>query len=210
MIYLYEETRSTNDLALESESLRNNNHMVRPYYQDGSVVRRFPHRSLIVRYSALARFISLHLTPLIRPHLPPEWTWASRPGSIEDYFDSEPGLLDDSIETTERIMAMVRDRAGERPVVAFSVDRPPVEGVYSRIAREKGIRFVEGVPDTIAAARARGEEVDFRPYDAHWTSRGHAIAAEVILRHLVETGILPAERPSGGALESGPRSSRQR
>ena len=73
------------------------------------------------------------------------------------------------------------------PVIAFSVGW---REIFKNIAAKNSILFVEGIQEAIRQAKASGLTVDGTPHDAHWNSAGHAIAGEIILRHLNDIGHL--------------------
>jgi hypothetical protein len=69
----------------------------------------------------------------------------------------------------------------------FDLDKP--QRILSEYASAAGIPLIDLQP-VLRAARASGGPLYFRR-DIHWTPRGHAVAADEILRQLGTSGLLP-------------------
>lgn len=175
-----------NDYQLESKSLRNNNHMVRPYLINGEERLLYPGQrgnilSSLARRSYLLRYINVRLNIAV----------AERKGSIEDDLDPEHPFLKSSAAITTQIMRKAIKRAGTTPIVAFNVDKPEWLGdTYIRICNSLGIHFVPGVPEAVQSAKNEGVVVDGSPHDLHWNAAGHAIAGRLIRDYLRVHGFL--------------------
>jgi SGNH hydrolase-like domain, acetyltransferase AlgX len=70
----------------------------------------------------------------------------------------------------------------------FDLEKP--QRILAAFATENGIPLIDLLPALRAASDAGGP-LYFRT-DIHWTSRGHAVAADEILRQLGALGLLPA------------------
>ena len=175
-----------NSHELESASLVNNNQMTRPYYKNGTIEWLFPKQyggwlDKMVQSSYLLRLLNVRINILA----------AEKMGSIERELSPDHPLFRESANTTSDIMGLVRERIGDMPMVAFSVDASKWMGsTLQDICEENSIDFIPGIPEAIAQAKKSGIVVDGFPYDAHWNSAGHAIAGEIILQHLKDKGYL--------------------
>lgn len=69
----------------------------------------------------------------------------------------------------------------------FDLDKP--QAMLGRFATAHGIEVVNLLP-ALRSARGEGGGPLYRP-DIHWTARGHAVAADTILRELRAKGMLP-------------------
>jgi acetyltransferase AlgX (SGNH hydrolase-like protein) len=69
----------------------------------------------------------------------------------------------------------------------FDLEKP--QRILAAFARDNGIPLIDLLP-TLRAARDTGRPLYFRT-DIHWTARGHAVAAEEILRRLSDLEMLP-------------------
>lgn len=188
-----------NDHELESLSFINNNHMRRPYYKDGKIEWLYPAQNHgwiwnLVEYSYVLRIVNIRLN-ILR---------AETGQSIEYKLSPDSPALKQAIETTFQIMNLVQKRAGDIPVVAFSVDDPKwINKCFYDISRRCGIHFICGIPDAIENARRTGMVVDGRPYDEHHNWVGHSIIGNLILKYILETGILDGRGEGSLAKERG-------
>lgn len=69
----------------------------------------------------------------------------------------------------------------------FDLEKP--QAILAAFASENGIPFIDLLP-ALRAARATGGPLYFRT-DIHWTPRGHAVAADEILRRVRDSKLLP-------------------
>ena len=167
-----------NDYDLESQSYIND-HMVRPYYKDGKIVRLYPRRKYdifnIARYSYILKFIDIKISVILDGLF----------GSLENKLVSDPALLKNSLRTTSEVMALVRERAHGIPVIAFEVDKPEwVDDYYLTICKNQNIFYIQGIPEAIQESKKAGVKVDGLPYDDHWNNNASAIAGKMILEYL--------------------------
>lgn len=177
-----------NSHALESRSTTDNNQMARPYWQDGRAIVRFPENEAwgplynLVRHSYLLRLINVNVVFLR----------ARSAGSVEKSAAPDDPDVERAIVTTVELLRMMRTRAGA-PLAVFSARSDDASRLWrvSDVARRAGVEFIGGVGEAVDAAQASGQPVTGLPYDAHWTARGHAIAAQVILEWMKTRG-LPA------------------
>lgn len=175
-----------NSHELESASLVNNNQMTRPYYKDGAIEWLFPRQyggwlDKMVQSSYFLRLLNIRLNILT----------AEKRDSIEWKLSPGHPLFRESAKITSDIMGFVRQRIGDTPMLAFSVDVAKWMGsAFQDICEENSIDFIPGIPQAIAKAKQSGIVVDGLPYDGHWNSVGHAIVGEIILRYLKGKGYL--------------------
>jgi hypothetical protein len=175
---------------LESASFMNNNQMTRPYYEDGRIEWLFPTQyrgwlDKVFQSSYLFRFLNIRLNIFA----------SEKAGSIEDEWSLEHPLYRKSMQTTEELIGLVKSRAGNVPVVSFSVD---AEDLFEEISKRASIEFIRGVNAAVSQAKSSGLTVDGTPYDAHWNDVGQAIAGKVIYRYLVGNGYLNRKVPKSG------------
>ncbi len=169
-----------NSHELESQSYLNNNMMTRPYLVNHEVKMLFPKRD-----KGLLGFLGQHsyVFKIINTRI--NLFKADSQGSIEDELTNDHPLLIASKNTTIEIFQKLKAKAGDIPVVAFSVDEN-WEDVFREVCEEVGYTFHQGVAAKVRAAKERGTVVDGTPIDAHWNNNGHEIAGESILDFLHE------------------------
>jgi len=138
-----------NSHELESASLVNNNQMTRPYYKNGTIEWLFPKQyggwlDKMVQSSYLLRLLNVRINILA----------AEKMGSIERELSPDHPLFRESANTTSDIMGLVRERIGDMPMVAFSVDASKWMGsTLQDICEENSIDFIPGIPEAIAQAK---------------------------------------------------------
>jgi hypothetical protein len=194
LLQLHPNDLINNSHALESRSTTNNNQMVRPYWEHGRVVERFPENAAwgplynLVRRSYLLRLANVNLHVLR----------SKSADSAERTLTADDPAVREATHTTIELLRKIRERAGV-PVVAFSVRSEAFFPFWSRAdaCRQAGILFIPEVGARVEAAAMAGEPVTGAPIDSHWNSRGHALAAEVIVDWLRREG-LPAGTHAGG------------
>lgn len=175
-----------NDYDLESASLKNNNYMTRPYYRNGKIEWLYPEQNIgwfyhVVKSSYLLRFLHIRINIFK----------AEKYGSIEDELSINHPLFKKAAKTTSDIMGLVRKRAGDIPIVAFSVNKPGWEGtMFREICEKYGLHFIPDIPETVEEAKQFGMIVDGSPFDGHWNDNGHSIAGKVILDYLTKNNLL--------------------
>ncbi|MFA6223181.1 MAG: SGNH/GDSL hydrolase family protein [Desulfomonilaceae bacterium] len=92
-----------------------------------------------------------------------------------------------SVQTTRKIMSMVRNRIPKARIVAFSVDNTqPYLDQFQEIAKEQQIEFIDGIGSAIQNAEDRG--ITVRSSDKfHWNETGNSICANLIVCYLRST-----------------------
>jgi len=181
---------SPNDLInnlweLESRSLINNNRMERPYWESGEIRMRYPSRSPWMRHTMLGRWLAARVGIIRADRLSQV--------SVEYRLDEYPGLLQKAVAVTDDVMAAVRARTGDVPIVAFEAAHfDPFGDSFEQIAHRKGLVFVAGIPAALEKARSEGIRVDGAPKDGHWNATGHLIAGGILRDTPVRRGWLPA------------------
>lgn len=170
-----------NSHQLESVSSENN-HMVRPYYQNGYVEWLYPAVNCgvfckVIQSSQLLRLLDLSFAIFL-----PDST-----GSIEGHLSESHSLFISAAGVTKDIMCKFRERAGGVPVVAFSVnsDDSFYGKTFQNMSNECGIHYIKKVGDEVNRAKQDGLIVNGTPYDTHWNDVGNRIAGEKILRYLL-------------------------
>lgn len=160
------------------------NYMVRPFYENGRAVYRYPHLSPIVR-AILPRSVFLQVFSKYLRLLQPRTRWVE----IDD------PLMLESKYATASILDLAQKRLGSTPVVAFSASQKtgaPVNVALRELAEDAGFMFTTAPLDSVRAAESRGVVVNGRPYDAHWNDTGHQIAGAAladVLAPLLEAGV---------------------
>jgi len=188
-----------NSYELECGSLFNNNHMTRPYLRNDHIEWLFPEQyggwvDSLIQSSYLLRICNIRLNIIA----------AEKRGSIERDLSPENPQFENAAKTTSSILGLARERIGSVPMVSFSVDEPNWVGqTFRDICEKHSIDFIEDVPRAIARAKQSGLVVDGQPYNTHWNGKGHAIAGEIILRHLNENGYLSKWNRSKPGSDSG-------
>jgi hypothetical protein len=186
LLQLHPNDLVNNSHALESRSTTNNNQMTRPYWEQGRVVARFPENPgwgplyNLARHSYLLRLFNVNVFFLRSRSV----------DSIEQGATADDPTVVSATNTTVELLSMIRTRA-KAPVVAFSVRPESYFPFWSRtdVCRRAGVRYIPGVAEAVEAAAEAGERVTGQPVDSHWNSRGHAIAAQVIIDWLAADGL---------------------
>ena len=169
---------------LEHQSVLNNNRLIRPYLEGDQIVYRLPVADpLRIRtfwalksralYAVLSRWDSYE-------------TAQQAANSVETGIEREgqayPGFRQ-AIETTDRIMGMVRARVGHLPIIAFNCDdSEPYVGAWSAISAKYEIQFFQDVAQALDAAAAAGSTLYVT--DGHWNEAGDRVIAEALKPHL--------------------------
>ncbi len=186
LLQLHPNDLINNSHGLESRSTTNNNQMTRPYWEDGTVVQRFPENRewgalyRLVRHSYLLRLLNANLL-----------FFRSRSAdSIERTLQAIDPDVARATDATVELLTMIRRRA-KVPVVAFSVRSEQYFSFWSRadLCARAGVRFIPGVGEAVDAAAEAGEHVTGAPVDGHWNGRGHEMAARLIEAWLKREGL---------------------
>jgi hypothetical protein len=179
-----------NTPRMEQRSAFSNNGLTRPYWVDGHVEYILPKADPLGLRTFATRRLRLGAWLLGR------WDRAghvrSGPGAEHEVerLGTEHAGFRQSVAATDQVMARVRQRVGDIPVVAFSCDdRWPYHDALADISARHDIRFVAEVADGIEAAEDRGTSA--KAEDGHWNRHGHALAARAILAHLRQQRLIP-------------------
>lgn len=186
-----------NDYGLECISPGNNNHMVRPYYQDGKIVRLYPATRL--RWLRQHSYLLRHLMIMGSEMMP------SERGTLFDEMTFDDPRFQHALITTVDLLGLVRKRVGDIPVVAFAayggVPHEYLRQAFAQACGAQRIEFLDEVQDDIDRAKAAGIAVDALPDDPHWNAKGHEIVGTAVLEYLESNELLPpAPRPVGDPL----------
>lgn len=167
-----------NDWTLELASTENNNHMLRPYLEDGRVVARHPDGRLgwLARGSLLVRRL-LVLRNSVRKRTR---------GSVETDLHIDHPDLRRSVATTRRLLERAMAAAPGVSFVAFA--SPVLEhawevDAFAEICSIDALHCVPGLDEALAGAEQAGIAVDGGA-DAHWNAAGHEVAGGVLLDYL--------------------------
>ena len=172
---------------LESESFTNNNGSIRPFYVNRQIkyyYSRFPKSiaAFLWLHSRLFYAVSNRIHRLL-DHLAQQGFLPSVEKVIERR-GSDYKSFRKSIGVTDQIVKKLRERAGQTPIIAFTVDdRQPYLEQFRKIFSKYKIEFIERVPKAIR--QAESQEAMVRIEDqAHWNKIGHRICAEVLTEKL--------------------------
>jgi len=171
-----------NDYELESLNYRHNNFMVRPYLIDGKIEYRYPLRYFkslqkVAGSSHLFRLVNMLMIQSKKDKAP----------ILKEIGPYHP-LVYRSAKTTNSIMAQVKNRAGEIPVVAFMVWTKSGLGlwandIFKQISTNNDIEYISDLPYYLIEKAQEGIALDTQE-DEHWNVLGNKIAGEYILDHI--------------------------
>jgi hypothetical protein len=174
-----------NSFELEQASVINNNHLVRPYLQDEHIVYALPTPDPLgvrtfwglksrVAYALLTRWDAFESEARAAE---------SVERSIQRLGFDQPAFRR-SIDTTDRLLGMVRERVGATPMAAFSCDAAePYTTALRMVSAQHGIDFWPDVAAAVDIAQTQGQVV--RASDFHWNALGHRIIADALTPHVV-------------------------
>lgn len=162
----------------------------RPFLVDDHIEWLYPRETgnplyWLVQHSYLLQFIEVRLAAL-KPF-------------TADYLnyrlsETDPKVVR-ALNTTDRLMGMVRKRVGNIPIVAFCVnDVENIAKPLPQICARHGIKFVPDVSKAVETVRLQGKVTDGRPYDSHWNALGQQIAGNVLIDYLDRERVLPGAR----------------
>ena len=177
-----------NSHTLESASFLHNNHLTRPYYNiDKDEIEWLePNQNYGVVYNYFQKsflFKNLKIGELMDAFY--------EMNSIETRIDKKDPLFVESINVTKAIMAKVKQKAKNIPVIAFAVildDFPVVnEQTFADITKPQDIYFIYNIQQGLTDAKERGLRIDGSDTggDEHWNETGHYIAGEIIYQYLL-------------------------
>lgn len=166
-----------NSFNLESIGLRDNIHMVRPYYQNGRIVYLYPSQfGWAIQHSSILKILHMTFDALNQNMFSP----------MENRLSSEHPFVVESLQTTADILGLIKKRVKDLPVVAFLSDESPLlnDEVLGKLAKHHNIHFINGIPNIVQHAKKRGIVVDASPTDTHWSVNGHEIVGQAISDYL--------------------------
>jgi len=182
-----------NDNALERASTMNNNGMLRPYWEKGTIAYLSPKptgqqiREWINHHSRFLYFLVSRVDRLraVTSHDSVE-TIINAQGFKHEGFSH-------AVEVTDDLMKRARARTGSTPIVAFScADAQPYSDAFAMISTHYGIEYWNDVGAAVQQAAARGKDVETP--DDHWSEAGHRLVATNLARHLEEKKFVTAGR----------------
>lgn len=172
-----------NSWELERASYFNNNLTVRPYQVGDNVEYHFPSR-----LGGLRLFLAAHSRLFYEMIFDVDRLGADLAGrnllrSVEHDIQArglEFAPFRRAVQTTDALIARMKRRAGNVPLVAFPADRDDqFFEQWQAIFRRNGIPFIESVPARIQDAETKGAKL--RLLDgAHWNADGHALGGTVL------------------------------
>jgi hypothetical protein len=175
-----------NSLELESKSYFNNNNLRRPYLaSDGTITMQIAQppfgRAVLwaASYSRFVLWVSARFNNWIAVN--------KRVQTVEDDIRDQPahpGFMR-AVALTDRLLERLRSAVpAATKIYAFQVDHvQPFSREFEKLFARHGIISIEGVPEALTDASRKGEVV-YQADAAHWTSTGHAIAAEILANRL--------------------------
>ncbi|MBU2540512.1 MAG: SGNH/GDSL hydrolase family protein [Candidatus Omnitrophica bacterium] len=186
-----------NSWELESRSFYNNHLMMRPYLREGKIEYRFP-RSL----GNIRVFLCLHsnLFYLSFNRIDRILAILAKKGLLhsveEDISKKELDFVPfkRAVFTTNSIIAKMKQRVGNTPIVAFSVDnRQPYFKHFRRIFKKNNIEFIEAVPKLIGESEEKGLGLRLEepsPFAGHFNGLGNRICAETLIKAMGDLGLI--------------------
>ena len=93
------------------------------------------------------------------------------------FADKPSAAADSSIRITEKLLAAMKQKLGDRLVVMLipAPQAKNVQGRFAEICKAAGVACV----DPTARFAAAGDSIVF-PEDGHWNAAGHRLAASVL------------------------------
>lgn len=89
-----------------------------------------------------------------------------------------------AVAATDRIFAMVRDRCGDIPVIAFNADsREPYASAFTQICTKHSLPEIRDISRAIEAAVRTGETV-YAGDGLHWNGAGHTLCGKLLAETL--------------------------
>ena len=176
----------TNNLwELESKSLYNNDLMIRPYLIDGKVQYLYPKfpgklKMLLFSHSRLLYLLGYNIEKFI--------AGLAKKGILhtieKDIADKGIYLenLQKAVVITNTIVAKMKERAGEIPIVSFVVNKGSIE-YFRNIFQANNIEFIEDVPQAIYENSLKGAKLTI-PGDTHWNEGGHKVCGDILSERL--------------------------
>jgi len=170
-----------------------NNHGMRPYLENGTIVHRLPVPFAGLREHSLLAAIALDLFDKQYEAYwqPRRYEFFNRLyGEVfwRDFSNATifQGRISEVEETTTDIFKMARARAGETPIYLFSADSR-LATYESRICENADIAYIPGIAEFIADKNMRGKNM-YVVGDGHWNLAGNKEAGEYLVRYFEAVG----------------------
>ncbi len=185
-----------NAVDLERASFFNNNLAFRPFLVDGRIEYRFPAvfgrtRLFLCAHSRILGLIVTQIQRLQASLAARGWLRTVEEDIEQEGMDFAPFRA--SARTTDELIERFKRRAGQVPVIAFTVDdQQPYLEAFEQIFSRNGIVLVEDVERGVAQAEETGEVV--RLDGEHWNELGHRVAGEALARVVGNLGAMRAVR----------------
>ncbi|MBU1061504.1 MAG: SGNH/GDSL hydrolase family protein [Candidatus Omnitrophica bacterium] len=176
---------------LESASFYNNDLMIRPYFINGKVVYLFPKFPSKLRMTLFSHSRLLYLLGYSIDKFLVDLCKRGFLHSVEtDIYKKGINFKNFKKATivTNVLIARIKERAGQVPIVAFTVN-----GHYRhlqqfrKIFRENSIEFIEEVPEAIRQGQRNGLKLTL-DNDTHWNETGHKVCGEILSEKLKQKG----------------------
>ena len=175
-----------NSIELESQSLGNNSHSLRPYIGiDGTITMQIPQspldKGVLGRVSRHSRFLQW-VIPLL--HNQGVVKTSTVEDEIRDQGTTHPGFMR-AVALTDRLFGGLRSAVpAATKIYAFQADNlQPYSGEFEKLFPRHGITYFKGVAEAVTDAFQKGEVV-YPWNDDHWASTGHTIVAEILANRL--------------------------
>lgn len=183
-----------NDNELEQSSTMNNNGLTRPYWIHGDVAHLSPKpawqqvREWINHHSRFLYFVVSRVDRLRAVTVA-----ASVEKAIEAQGLKHAGFRR-AVEVTDQLMGLVRARAGDTPIVAFSCENAePYDEAFAVISAHHRIQYWPDVAGVIQEALKKGKDV--QTPDDHWNELGHRLVADALAKHMRTRELIATHRP---------------
>jgi len=172
--------------ALESASYLNNNDMLRPYYENGSIQYCLPRgpfllKKYVIPHSRVAycisKVVNRFLAVLAKKGIIKtiESEIAERSAELEQFKQS--------VLITSELVDKLKKRCDKVRLIVFSVgDTEPYLRQFRLIFKNKGIKFIEEIPKIIYDAKAQGNKLLLK--SDHWDEDGHKIIGEYLTEYI--------------------------
>ncbi|MHB8158425.1 MAG: SGNH/GDSL hydrolase family protein [Desulfocucumaceae bacterium] len=97
------------------------------------------------------------------------------------------GLNEEAFKVTEKIMLMIRKKAGNIPVYFLDVSRPDDPRGLS-LCRAAGFIYIPGIREYLAREEKEGNRIALA-HDKHWNALGNKLAGEMLAEYFAKRGL---------------------
>ncbi len=180
-----------NDFELERSWTASPMGMKRPFWKDGTIVRRIPESFAWLLELAGDRSRLLYLLS-VRYERVLFVLQGRKDILVDDIHDQgmeHPGFRQ-AVENTREILANTSRRVSATPIVIFEActTDAPFHPATATLAGDAGMTFVADLPAAVERAASNGKPV-YALDGIHWSPEGHEVVAEVLRRTLQERGL---------------------